>query len=399
VDKLTLKDLSLKNKCALIRVDFNVPLSKDGKITDDSRIVAALPSIEYVLAHGASLILMSHLGRPKAQPDPQFSLKPVAKRLSELLHMPVPLAPDCVGPEVQKMASALRPGQILMLENVRFHPGEEEPEKEPSFVEQLADLGDLYINDAFGTAHRAHASTALIAKHFPGKAAAGFLMEKELTFFYPLLQNPRRPFYAIIGGAKVSTKAGVIHNLLKRVDSLFLGGGMTFTFLKAEGIEIGSSLFEAGEVNGAKEILQNAKSIYLPSDLVIADDFSNDANRKIIESKEGIPEGWKGMDIGPKTIDAWSNLLQKAATVFWNGPLGVFEMPHFAKGTFEIARALAHSKAEVIVGGGDSVAAIQQMGMGEKFAHLSTGGGAALEFLEFGHLPGIDALSPAKTFL
>lgn len=396
VDKLTLKDLFLKGKRVLMRVDFNVPLSQEGKITDDSRIVAALPSIEYVLAHGASLILMSHLGRPKPKPDPQFSLAPVAKRLAELLHKPVPIAPDCVGPEVEKMASALRPGQVLMLENVRFHIGEEEPEKDPSFVDQLAELGDLYVNDAFGTAHRAHASTALIAKHFPGKAAAGFLMEKELSFLYPLLQSPRHPFYAIIGGAKVSTKTGVIHNLLKRVDSLFLGGGMTFTFLKAEGIEIGSSLFEEGEVNGAKQILQNAKSIHLPTDLVIADAFSNDAKWKVIKSRAGIPQGWQGMDIGPETIHEWSRLLQKASTVFWNGPLGVFEMPHFAKGTFEIATSLANSKAEVIVGGGDSVAAIQQMGLGEKFAHLSTGGGAALEFLEFGHLPGIDALSPAK---
>ncbi len=396
MDKLALKDLSLKGKRVLMRVDFNVPLSKDGTITDDSRIVAALPSIEYILAHGASLILMSHLGRPKAKPDPQFSLEKVAKRLSELLDKPVPLAPDCIGPEVEKMAKALRPRQVLMLENVRFHLGEEEPEKDPSFVDSLAELGDLYVNDAFGAAHRAHASTALIAKHFPGKAAAGFLMEKEISYLTPLLQSPRHPFYAIIGGAKVSTKAGVIHNLLKKVDSLFLGGGMTFTFLKAEGIEIGSSLFEEEEQKAASEILETAKSIHLPSDLVIADAFSNDANRKVIKSKEGIPQGWQGMDIGPETIQEWSKLLQKAATVFWNGPLGVFEMPHFAKGTFEIATALANSAAEVVIGGGDSVAAIQQMGLGEKFAHLSTGGGAALEFLEFGHLPGIDALSPSK---
>jgi len=396
VDKLTLKDLALKNKCVLMRVDFNVPLTKDGKISDDSRIVAALPSIEYVLGHGASLVLMSHLGRPKAKPDPQFSLAPVAKRLSELLHIPVPLAPDSIGPQVKKMAAALKPGSVLMLENVRFHPGEEEPEQDPSFTDQLAELGDLYVNDAFGSAHRAHASTALIAKHFPGKAAAGFLMEKEISFLSPLLQGPKRPFYSIIGGAKVSTKAGVIHNLLKRVDSLFIGGGMTFTFMKAKGIGIGSSLFEEGEVKRAKEILDSAKSIHLPTDLVIADSFANEANRKVVSAEEDIPDGWQGMDIGPETIREWSSLLQKAATVFWNGPLGVFEMPQFAKGTFEIATLLARSKAETIVGGGDSVAAIQQMGLGDQFAHLSTGGGAALEFLEFGHLPGIDALSPAK---
>ncbi len=396
MDKLTLKDLALKNKCVLMRVDFNVPLTKDGKISDDSRIVAALPSIEYVLGHGASLVLMSHLGRPKAKPDPQFSLAPVAKRLSELLHIPVPLAPDSIGPQVKKMAAALKPGSVLMLENVRFHPGEEEPEQDPSFTDQLAELGDLYVNDAFGSAHRAHASTALIAKHFPGKAAAGFLMEKEISFLSPLLQGPKRPFYSIIGGAKVSTKAGVIHNLLKRVDSLFIGGGMTFTFMKAKGIGIGSSLFEEGEVKRAKEILDSAKSIHLPTDLVIADSFANEANRKVVSAEEDIPDGWQGMDIGPETIREWSSLLQKAATVFWNGPLGVFEMPQFAKGTFEIATLLARSKAETIVGGGDSVAAIQQMGLGDQFAHLSTGGGAALEFLEFGHLPGIDALSPAK---
>jgi phosphoglycerate kinase len=394
VDKLTLKDLHLKGKRVLMRVDFNVPLSKDGAITDDSRIKAALPSIEYVLAHKASLVLMSHLGRPDAKPDPRLSLAPIAKHLSKLLQKPVQFAPDCVGPAVMKMASALRAGEILMLENVRFHLGEEEPEKDPSFTDQLAELGELYVNDAFAAAHRAHASTALVAKHFPEEAAAGFLMEKEISFLSPLLESPRHPFYAIIGGAKVSTKVGVIHNLLKRVDALFLGGGMTYTFLKAEGIEIGASLLEEKEIEGAKEILGLTSSIHLPKDLVIADAFSNEANRKVIRTKEGIPDGWRGMDIGPETIREWSSLLQKAETVFWNGPLGVFEMSHFSKGTFDIAKALADSSAEVIIGGGDSVAAIQQMGLGDKFAHLSTGGGAALEFLEFGHLPGIDALSP-----
>ncbi|MBI5272689.1 MAG: phosphoglycerate kinase [Chlamydiia bacterium] len=393
--KLNLQDLSLKGKRVLMRVDFNVPLSKESQITDDSRIVAALPSIEYVLSQGASLILMSHLGRPKATPDPRLSLAPVAKRLEELLHKPIQFVSNCVGKDAVEAADALRPGQILMLENVRFYPGEEEPETDPSFTEKLAALGDLYVNDAFGTAHRPHASTALIAKYFPGKAAAGFLMQKEIAFLSPLLQGPKRPFYAIIGGAKVSTKAGVVNNLLKRVDSLFLGGGMTFTFLKAQGIEIGNSLFEESEIGTAREILSRAKSLHLPSDLVIADAFSNEAERKIIRAQEGIPLGWQGMDIGPKTIQEWSSLLQKGATVFWNGPLGVFEMPHFAEGTKEIALALAQSHAEVIIGGGDSIAAIQQMGLSGKFAHLSTGGGASLEFLEFGHLPGIDALSPA----
>lgn len=391
--KLTLKDLSLKGKKVLMRVDFNVPLSKDGSISDDSRITAALPSIEYILAHGASLILMSHLGRPNGKPDPQYSLAPTAKRLSELLQKAVPLAPDCVGTEVGKLAAALHPNQLLMLENVRFHPGEEEPEKEPGFVENLAKLGDIYVNDAFGTAHRAHASTALIAKYFPGKAAAGFLMEKEIASLSPLLSGPKRPFYAIIGGAKVSTKAGVIHNLLKRVDALFLGGGMTYTFLKAEGIAIGSSLIEESEIQTAKEILAQSESLHLPSDLLIADAFTNNAHQKIVQANEGIPAGWQGMGIGQKTVQEWSALFQKAKTVFWNGPLSVFELPNFAKPTQEIAKTLSKLDADVIVGGGDSIASIKQMGLSDCFTHLSTGGGAALEFLEFGHLPGIDALS------
>lgn len=394
--KLTLKDLNLKGKRVLMRVDFNVPLDKQGSITDDSRIRAAIPSIKYILDHGASLVLMSHLGRPKAKPDPQFSLEPCAKRLSEILERPVVMAPDCIGAVVKKLVSQLKPGQILMLENVRFHPGEEEPEKDPGFAESLADLGDLFVNDAFGTAHRAHASTALIAKHFPDTAAAGFLMEQEIAHLEPLLKHPSHPFYAIIGGAKVSTKAGVIHNLLKRVDALFLGGGMTYTFLKAKGISIGDSLFEEEEVKTAKEILAQETRIYLPTDLVIAKTFENESERKIIPSKEGIPDGWRGMDIGPETIREWSTILQKGATVFWNGPLGVFEMPNFAIGTREIAETLATSKAQTIVGGGDSVAAIQQMGLSNQFSHLSTGGGASLEFLEYGHLPGIDALSNAK---
>lgn len=394
--KLSLKDLNLKGKRVLMRVDFNVPLDKMGAITDDSRIRAAIPSIEYILNHGASLILMSHLGRPKAMPDPQFSLAPCATRLSELLQRPVNMAPDCIGPVVKKMASQLKPGQILMLENVRFHPGEEEPEKDPEFAESLAELGDLFVNDAFGTAHRAHASTALIAKYFPESAAAGFLMEQEIAHLEPLLKHPAHPFYAIIGGAKVSTKAGVIHNLLKRVDALFLGGGMTYTFLKAKGISIGESLLEENEVETAKEILAQETRIYLPTDLVIAKDFENDAERKIIPAREGIPDGWRGMDIGPETILEWSSILQKGATVFWNGPLGVFEMPHFAVGTRGIAETLAASKAQTIVGGGDSVAAIQQMGLATRFSHLSTGGGASLEYLEYGHLPGIDALTNTK---
>ena len=398
MNKLSLKDLDLKNKRVLMRVDFNVPQDPTGRITDDSRIRASIPSIEYVLNHGASLILISHLGRPK-KPDPKFSLLPCAQKLSTLLGKPVPLAPDCVGAAVEKMAKQLQPGQILMLENVRFHPAEEEPEIDPQFTLGLAKLGDLYVNDAFGSAHRAHASTALIAKSFPGKAAAGFLLQKEIQFLDPLLHNPPRPFFAILGGAKVSTKIGVIHSLLKRVDALFLGGAMAFTFLKVQGMSIGQSLFEPSEIQTAQTILANVKQLYLPSDLIMADAFANDAKRRTILTAQGIPDGWQGMDIGPQTIQCWSQILQSAVTVFWNGPLGVFEMPHFAQGTHAIAQTLANSKAQVIVGGGDSVAAIQQMGLATHFAHLSTGGGAALEFLEYGHLPGIDALSNSKSVL
>lgn len=395
MNKLTLKDLSLKGQRVLMRVDFNVPQNKDGSISDDSRIRASLPSIQYVLDHGASLVLMSHLGRPNGKVDPKFTLAPCAKRLSELLHIPVPLAPDCIGPQVEKMTSRLKAGEVLLLENVRFHKGEEEPETDPEFVKQLAKLGTVYVNDAFGTAHRAHASTALIAKYFPGKAAAGFLMEEEIAHLSPLLHNPKRPFYAIIGGAKVSTKAGVIQNLLKIVDRLFIGGGMIFPFLKAKGIAIGSSLYDPKDLPTVQEILAlpKSKAICFPTDLVIANSFSNEAAKKTVAVSEGIPPNWQGMDIGPKTVEEWSSLLSKAATVFWNGPLGVFEMPHFAVGTHAIAEMLANAKAETIVGGGDSVAAIQQMGLADRFAHLSTGGGASLELLEFGHLPGIDALS------
>ncbi len=385
--KLTLKDLSLHGKRVLMRVDFNVPMEK-GKITDDSRIAAALPSIEYVLGQGGSLVLMSHLGRPKGK-EATLSLLPCAKRLSELLHKPVQMASDCVGPEVEKMASDLKPGQILLLENLRFHAAEEAPDKDPPFVKALAHLGDCYVNDAFGTAHRAHASTAVIAQFFPHKAAMGFLMEKEVQALSPLLHNPKRPFYAIIGGSKISTKLGVLKKMAELVDALFIGGGMVYTFLKAKGIAVGQSLCEDPQL--IKDLPM--EKIHLPLDLVIANAFTADAQKKGIGFNEGIPSGWQGMDIGPKTVSEWSAILQKGATVFWNGPLGVFELPPFAAGTRAIAECLAKAKAKTIIGGGDSVAAVQQMGLADRFAHLSTGGGASLEFLEFGHLPGIDALS------
>jgi len=364
-----------------MRVDFNVPL-QDGKITDDSRIKASLPSIEYILKQGGALVLMSHLGKPKGK-DPSLSLAPCAKRLSELLKKPVAMAPDCMG--VEALVKNLQPGQVLLLENLRFHSGEEEPEKHPEFATALAKLGDCYVNDAFGTAHRAHASTAAIAHYFPGKAAMGFLMEQEIEALSPLLHNSQRPFDAIIGGAKIGSKIGVIQKLLNLVDVLYIGGGMAYTFLKNQGIPIGDSIHEDSA------LIRNLPKdrIRLPLDLVIAKGNAI----KTIPVKEGIPAGWQGMDIGPQTVSLWGKELQRAATVFWNGPLGVFEQPSFAEGTRGIAEALAHAKAKTVIGGGDSVAAVQQMGYGKQFAHLSTGGGASLEFLELGHLPGIDALS------
>ncbi len=390
--KLGIKDLDVRGKRILLRVDFNVPIEKQGKISDDSRIVASLPTIQYLLDQGASLVLMSHLGRPSGI-DPSLSLEPCSTRLSSLLGKEVLMAPDCVGPSVEKIVNELEIGEIVMLENLRFHPEEEEPERDPGFVSALAEFGDAYVNDAFGSAHRAHASTAMLAKLFPGKAAAGFLMEKELEALTPLLQDPPKPFHAIVGGAKISSKAGVIHHLLGAVDALYIGGAMAIPFLKAKGIETGASSVQDSDIIDAKELLLKAKVLYLPLDVVIADSFKENAEIKIVSTKEGVPKGWQIMDIGPQTISHWSDSLKKAQTVFWNGPLGVFEMPPFAKGTRAIAEFLANSSSKVTVGGGDSIAAICQMGLKDRFTHLSTGGGASLEFLEYGHLPGVDALS------
>jgi phosphoglycerate kinase len=381
----------MNNQRVLMRVDFNVPLSPQNTLLDDTKIRAALPSIRFVLQKGASLILMSHLGRPEGKKDPNASLAPCAKRLAELLEQPVPLAPDCVGSEVEQMAQRLHPGSLLMLENLRFHKGEEEPDKDPTFVQALAQLGTLYVNDAFGTAHRTHASTALIAHFFPHKAAMGFLMEKEIQALSPLLHNPKRPYFVLIGGAKVSSKVGVITRLLDQLDALFLGGAMAFPFLKAQKRAIGASKCDEQDVLLAQQILQKAESLgralHLPLDLVAAKE-----NEIQIFTKE-LPPGWSGKDIGPATVHRWKSEFFSAKTVFWNGPLGVYETPPFDRGTHQIAAILAQSKGAVIVGGGDSVAAIEKMGYQDRFAHLSTGGGASLEFLEFGHLPGIDALS------
>ncbi len=400
MEKLSVRDLPLKGRRALIRVDFNVPLSSEGTISDDTRIQAALPTIRYCLEKGASIILMSHLGRPNGKRSAKDSLTPCAERLSELLETPVTMLPDCIGPEIEQKTANLQPGQVVLLENLRFHLGEEHPESDPTFPASLAKLGDLYINDAFGTAHRAHASTCLIAQFFPHKAAMGFLMEKEILALGSLLQKPKRPYYAILGGAKVSTKIGVIKNLLPKIDALFIGGAMAYTFLHVKGLYMGSSLIDSEELPVAKDLLIEAENkkipLYLPLDLVVAEHFHNDSPSQIVTVEEGVPSGWQGMGIGPQTVDAWSRTLKKASTIFWNGPLSVFEMPQFAYGTFAIAKTLAEIPATVIVGGGDSVAAIQQAGLADQFDHLSTGGGASLEFIELGHLPGIDSLSNKK---
>lgn len=398
-NKLSVRDLDLQNKKVLIRVDFNVPI-ENSNITDDTRIRASLPTIQYVLDQGGSVILMSHLGRPKNGKDPSLSLAPCAKRLSELIKKPVKMAPDSVGPDVEKMAKELKPGEILLLENLRFHKGEEKPEADPEFVKGLAKLGDVYVNDAFGTAHRAHASTAVITEFFPGKAASGFLLEKEIEYLGSTLANPKRPFYAILGGAKISTKFKVIEALMKKADALLIGGAMAYTFFKAQGYAIGKSLYEPDFITVAQEIMDATSQLQcrllLPVDVVAVERIEPDAKRQVFEIEDGIPDHLEGVDIGPETVIYFAKALEKASTVFWNGPLGVFECPPFAKGTHDIAEVLARLRATTIVGGGDTVAAIEGVGLSEKFSHLSTGGGAALEYIEFGTLPGIEALSNKK---
>jgi phosphoglycerate kinase len=395
--KLSADQLNFKGKRALLRVDFNVPLNDSGEIIDDSRIRAALPTIRLILEGGGSVVLMSHLGRPNGKKVAKLSLAPCAKCLSDLLGQKVKLAPDSIGPDVEAMAKALAPGEALMLENLRFHEAEENPDTDPSFAKQLAHLGDIYVNDAFGTAHRRHSSTATIASYFPETAAAGLLLKKEIEFLGSYFKDPQRPFYAIIGGAKVSTKIGVLKSLLSKVNALFIGGGMAYTFFKAQGIAIGNSLCEEGLIPEAQEFLALAENenipIHLPSDVVIADAFSEQANIRTIPVIEGIPDGWEGMDIGPKTLSAWKKELESAAMIFWNGPVGVFEMAPFAKGTEQLAQSLSHISGVTIAGGGDSVAAINQLHLAHHFSHISTGGGAALEYIEHGQLPGIEALT------
>ena len=415
MDKMTIRDIDLKGKRVLIRVDFNVPI-KDGKVGDDTRITSALPTIKYVLDHGASVILMSHLGRPKGKRAPEYSLKPVADRLSELMHRPVLFAPDCVGPEVKAMAESLRREQhILLLENLRFHAEEEGKAKladdatddqkkaakadmkakQEEFARQLSDLGEVYVNDAFGTAHRAHASTAIITKFFKINVA-GFLLEKEVKYMGMALANPERPFVAILGGAKVSDKVNVIANLLTKVDALLIGGAMAYTFYRAMGISVGKSLVEEDKKDLAADLLKQAEArgvkLMLPVDNVVADAFSADANHKVV-ARDGIPADWESLDIGPETAKLFAAEVRRARTVIWNGPMGCFEMAPFAAGTLAVAKAIAETECVSIIGGGDSVSAINQSGLADKMTHISTGGGASLEFLEGKELPGVAALT------
>lgn len=392
---LTVDDVLLKGKKALVRVDFNVPMTPDLKISDDKRMVEALPTIKKILADGGAVILMSHLGRPKGKPNPEFSLKPVADHLATLLKMPVKFASDCIGAPAKEGVAGLQPGEVLLLENLRYHA--EEEKNDEGFARELASLGDLYVNDAFGTAHRAHASTEGVTR-FLKPCVAGYLMKKEIDYLSRAVENPARPYVAILGGAKISGKIDVIQNLMPKVDVLVIGGGMAFTFFQAQGFEIGDSLIEQEKVPLAKQILEDAKTknkrLILPVDCVIADKFDNDAPRKVVPVAK-IPVGWRGLDIGPESVKIISMEVRRAKTVVWNGPMGVFEMPNFANGTLEIARVLADATAAgatTIVGGGDSAAAVAQAGFSNKISHVSTGGGASLEFLEGKTLPGLAAL-------
>ena len=401
MQKLSIKDLSLRDKRVFVRVDFNVPLSEEGRVTDDTRIRETLPTLEYAIRNRAKLILASHLGRPKGKPNPKMSLKPVAERLRMLLDTVlesdcnVGFSPDCIGMEAEELSTRLESGQTLLLENLRFHP--EEEANDESFARALAKLADYYVNDAFGSAHRAHASTAGITK-FVEKSAAGFLMQKELDNMGHLLQDPARPFIAILGGAKVSDKIGVIKNLMSKVDVLLIGGAMAYTFQKAQGRDVGKSLVEDDKIDLASDLLHEANErgvrLMLPVDDIVAMKIENDIPTRIVEAEQPIPEGFMGLDIGPKTIKLYAEEIANASTIVWNGPMGVFETPSFAAGTKKIAQAIAKNEdATSIVGGGDSVAAVHQAGVADKISHISTGGGASLEFLEGKKLPGVEALN------
>ncbi len=399
MNKLSIDDLELKGKKVLVRVDFNVPLDENLNITDDTRITSSLPTIKKIISEGGKAILISHLGRPKGGPNPKYSLKPAAVRLAELLGKEVKLAPDCIGSEAEKYVDNMKDGDVLVLENVRFHPEEEKNDAE--FAKQLARLGDVYINDAFGSAHRAHASTEAVTR-FIKTSAAGYLMQKELEYLGGAIFNPVRPYCAILGGAKISGKIDVISNLLDKVDTLIIGGGMAFTFFKAMGKEIGKSLLEEEKINLAKDVLKKAEKngikFLLPVDVVVADEFKNDSPAFVVNI-DNIPSDKMGLDIGPETVNLFKEEILNSKTIIWNGPMGVFEMDNFAKGTFSIAQCLAEATsngAVTVIGGGDSAAAIAKARLAEKVSHVSTGGGASLEFLEGKTLPGVAALTDKK---
>ncbi len=388
--KKTVEDINVNGKACLVRCDFNVPV-KNGVIGDDKRIVESLKTIKYLRDNGAKLVLCSHLGRPKGEFNMDYSLAPVQKRLEELLGTKVKMATDVIGEETKKLASELKAGEILLLENLRFH--NEETKNDAGYAKELASMAEIFVNDAFGTAHRAHASTAGVADYLP--SVCGYLIQKEIDIMGKALENPQRPFVAILGGAKVSDKIGVINNLIEKVDSLIIGGGMAYTFFKAKGYNIGTSLCEDDKVELAKELLAKAEAkgvkLLLPVDNVIADAFSADANTQVVDSDK-MPDGWMGLDIGEKTVELFSDVIKSAATVIWNGPMGVFEMPKFANGTKSLAKAIADTDAISIIGGGDSAAAVEVLGYADQMTHISTGGGASLEFLEGLPLPGIVAL-------
>jgi 3-phosphoglycerate kinase len=392
MNKKTLEDFNVKGKRVFVRVDFNVPIGENGEITDETRIVAALPTIRYLLEHDAKVILASHLGRPKGQVNKKYSLAPVAKRLSVHLGKDVIMADDCIGETVEKVIANMKPKDVVLLENVRFHAEEEKNDME--FAKKLASLADIYINDAFGTAHRAHASTAGIAKFLP--AGAGFLMKKEIEMLGNALENPKRPFVAILGGAKVGDKIGVIKNLLDKVDTLLIGGGMAYTFLKSQGYEIGNSLLEEDKIELAGSLIKEAKDknveLLLPCDVVVTEELKQGLPYKTVPADQ-IPKDMMGVDIGEKTRENFEKVIKNAKTVVWNGPLGVFEIDDYAAGTLSVAEAMAESDAVTIVGGGDSAAAAKKLGFANKMTHISTGGGASLKFLEGKQLPGVEALN------